>query len=121
MPIDYVSGPNYFLTCPYGEFSPAELFEQIRKILEENKDDLRLKPLVVNLVGYTPTLDWDAIGKVADYFAEYKIYKMALYVPNNEYLAEQCRILDTHLESREIPSRTFKTLKKLHQWLNETE
>ena len=118
MPIDYVNGPNYFLTCPYGEFSPEKLFEQIRKILEENKDDLRLKPFVVNLVGYTPTLDWDALEKLAGYFAEYKIFKLAQYVPNNEYLAEQCRVLDTYLEAEGLPSRTFRTLKDLHHWLS---
>jgi hypothetical protein len=120
MPIDYVSGPNYFLTCPYGEDSPEELFEQIKKILDENIEDLRMKPWVANFVRYKPILDWETIESLAEYLAKYKIFKMAQYVPNNEYLVEQCRILDTHLEARGIPSRTFRTLKELHRWLNET-
>ena len=118
MPIDYFNGPNYFWACPYGENTPEELFEQTDKMLNENLEDIRVKPWVVNFVGYKSTLDWDALERLAGFLAEYKIFKLAQYVPNNEYLTEQCRVLDTHLEAAGIPSRTFRTLKDLHHWLN---
>ena len=118
MPIDYVLEPHYFLTCPYGDDSKEELFEQIKKILDENIEALRTKPWISNFVAYESILDWDDLERLADYLAAYKIYKLAQYVPNNEYLTEQCRILDSHLEARGIPSRTFRKLRDLHLWLN---
>ena len=118
MPIDYVDGTHYFLTCPYGDDSKEEIFRQTNQILNENKDALRTKPWVANFVAYEPKFDWKDIERLADYLAEFKIYKLAQYVPNNEYLAEQCRILDTHLKTKGIPSKTFRTLKELHNWLS---
>ena len=118
MPIDYVMESNYLLTCPYGNDSKEELFKQINKILDENKEALKTKLWISNFVAYESTLDWDELERLADYLAEYKIYKLAQYVPNNEYLTEQCRILDSHLEARGIPSRTFRKLQELHLWLN---
>lgn len=118
MPIDYVNGPDFFLTCPYGDDSPEEIFEQVKKILDENRENIKKKPWVVNFIGYKPTLDWAALERLAAFFTEYKIFKLAQYVPNNEYLAEQCRVLDTYLEAAGIPSRTFRNLKDIHNWLN---